>query len=83
MALDYLRKSGAIIEALKIINPDISGQEEIDITAFWDMMCYEDIKEIVDNAAVSTDVIVNKVTGVLPGGGVSGPGDGSGSGTIT
>lgn len=83
MALDAQRKSNSIVDALKAINPDITGDVEDKLREFWDIVCAEDVKEIVDNAEVNTDITVDSVSGVLPGGGVSGPGNGSGSGTIT
>jgi hypothetical protein len=40
------------------------------------------IKHIQSNAVITTTVTVTSVSGVTPGGGVSGPGTGTGTGTI-
>lgn len=49
----------------------------------WKAICGAIVNHIKNNAAIATTVTVTSVSGVTTGGGVSGPGAGTGSGTIS
>lgn len=56
--------------------PDISD-------AVWQAVCEGIIEHFVTNAQITSTVTVTSVTAVTPGVGVSGPGVGTATGTIT
>lgn len=52
-------------------------------TAAMEAMCAGIIQEIQLNAVVTATVAVPSVSGVTPGGGISGPGTGTATGTVS
>lgn len=53
------------------------------VDEFVDIISTEIINHIKNNAVVSSNVLVTSVSGVVTGGGVSGPGAGTATGTIS
>lgn len=60
-------------------NPEAGSSQR---TALWEAIAGAIIAHIQTNAVVSTTVAVTSVSGVTTGAGVSGPGAGTGSGTV-
>ena len=82
--LSNTRLGTAIKDRIKALTGiDLTAAEESDMEVLWQDIADEIIKEITTNAVVVTTVAVTSVTAVTPGAGVSGPGAGTGSGTIT
>lgn len=63
----------SVVNALKTLNPEITGQAETDLLAQWEKVWTASATHVVSNTAV----IVTSVSGVTPGGGASGPGTGT------
>ncbi len=83
MALDKDRLGDAIANAIIAAEPGFSAEEETDLKDKWKIIAKEIVDEIINNAVVSTNVAVASVSAVTPGAGVSGPGAGTGAGTIS
>ncbi len=72
-ALDKDRCGSAVVAALKVLNPSISGSVETNLLPYWKVICDELIKEITANMEITTTVsIPNAQAGssTLPGTGV-------------
>lgn len=84
MALDGDRLGTAIAATIQSFKPAPgTAITEAQLEQMWQAIGREIVKEFEDNAEITTTVAVTQVTGVTPGGGVSGPGTGTGTGTIT
>lgn len=83
MALDKDRWGDAVAAAVAGISvPQDSFITPAQLQQVWRAVCGEHKTEINDNAEVMTTVAVTSVSGVTPGGGVSGPGTGTGTGQV-
>jgi len=83
MAMTASGMATLIVTALKARNPEITGDEETELQAYWEDICGGIVSHIQSSAQVTTSVAVASVSGVTPGGGVSGPGSGTGTGSIS
>jgi len=63
------------------INDGVGG--DADSLAKWKIICRAIYSALKTDAVVGTTVTVASVSGVTPGGGVSGPGAGTGTGTLS
>lgn len=78
MALNASTTASAIVSAL-----GLTGAEATAATAKWTTILSALFTRIAADAVVTASVAVVSVSGVTPGGGVSGPGAGTATGTIS
>lgn len=57
-AMDETRCGNAIVTALKVVNPNISGTGETQLQNYWKVICKEIIDEIKNNIDITTSVPV-------------------------
>lgn len=78
MAMNGNNMASEILAALATL----SDEDKKDSLKSFQKVCGAIVAHIQANAVISTNVSVTSVTGVTTGPGVSGPGTGTGSGTI-
>jgi len=78
MAMNASVMASAVTAAIATL----SDEDKSDHSKVWEKICGAIITHIQSNAVITTNVTVTSVSAVQPGAGVSGPGAGSGSGTI-
>lgn len=71
--------AAAVVAKLKAKKPDMSPAQEAEATAAWKDIIGEIFTHIKLNMVVTSTVNVTSVTGVMTGGGTSGPGSGTAS----
>lgn len=84
MTLDADRWGTAVfnaVDGLSVPQDRVITDEELE--DYWQVICGEHKDEITTNAVVTTAVAVASVSGVTPGGGISGPGAGTGTGGVS
>jgi len=72
MAMNATQLAEAIVDALKTVNPEITGAQETDLKSKWELIVTEFVDHIKNEAEVTVNVVV-------PGT----PFTGTASGTIT
>ena len=64
-AMDETRCGDAIVAAIKIKNPSITGAGETDLKDYWKIICKEIILEITNNMEITTTVpVIGVQTGI-------------------
>lgn len=76
MALNGTVLGDAISVAIQGQNPEVDGTQLANLKKYWEPIATAIVNHIQSNALVN--VTVASVSGVLTGGGVSGPGTGTG-----